>query len=127
MAGKEVGDTWAISMQTSVTLVTARIKAVACINLSGNSKSTSSTPVHSRLLVHPSLLHFFIMVWYVQKIEHVIRNYTRWWLEQRIDTGENIEQLCVEFACEDALFQNMHAIFNHAVSHVTKSIEAYKE
>jgi hypothetical protein len=31
VAGKEVGDTWAISMQTSVTLVTARIKAVVAV------------------------------------------------------------------------------------------------
>jgi hypothetical protein len=67
------------------------------------------------------------MVWYVQKIEHVIRNYTRWWLEQKSDATENIEQLCVEFSHDDALFSSMHAIFNHAVSHVTQSIEAYNE
>lgn len=67
------------------------------------------------------------MVWYVQKIEHIIRNYTRWWLEQKKDTEANIEELCLEFAGNDSMFSNMHVIFNHAVSHVTKSIESYSE
>jgi hypothetical protein len=67
------------------------------------------------------------MVWYVQKIDHVIRNYTRWWLENKADLDTNIEQLCTEFARDDALFSNLHAIFNHAVSHVTLSVQAYKD
>lgn len=35
------------------------------------------------LLVHPKLSHFFLMLWYVCKIEHVVRNYTRCWLDER--------------------------------------------
>jgi hypothetical protein len=66
------------------------------------------------------------MVWYVHKIEHIIRNYTRWWLDQRVDLVENIEQLCTEFSSDDALFSSLHVIFNHGVSHITKSIEAYQ-
>jgi hypothetical protein len=98
-----------------------------CINLSGNSKSNSVATAHPKLLIHPSLFHFFTMVWYVQKIEYIIRNYTRWWLEQQDGKNVNIEQLCIEFSRDDALFSSMHAIFNHAVSHVTKSIEAYQD
>ena len=97
----------------------------ACINLLGGSRSSSVTTGNPKLLIHPSLFHFFTMVWYVQKMEHIIRNYTQWWLEQQNESGTNIEQLCIDFALDDALFSNMHHIFNHAVSHVTKSIEAY--
>jgi hypothetical protein len=99
----------------------------ACINLSGNVKSSLVSNGQSKLFIHPSLLHFFTMVWYVHKIEHIIRNYTRWWLEQKADTGANIEQLCIDFARDEEYFSKMHAIFNHAVSHVTKSIEEYRE
>jgi hypothetical protein len=102
-------------------------RSSSCINLSGNTKSTIVTTGQKKLLIHPSLLHFFTMVWYVNKVEHVIRNYTRWWLEQRTDAGENMEELCNEFARNDTLFSSMHVLFNHAVSHITQLIDAHRD
>jgi hypothetical protein len=72
-------------------------------------------------------MHFFTMLWYVHKIEHVIRNYTRWWLEQRTESDENIEQLCLEFSRDEVLFSEMCAIFNHCISHVALSIREYQD
>jgi hypothetical protein len=94
-----------------------------CINLGGNTKAATN----AHLVIHPSVFHFFVMVWYVHKMEHVIRNYTRWWLEQRPESGENIEVLCTNFSHNTDLFSSLHAIFNHAVSHIEKSIEDYED
>jgi hypothetical protein len=191
ISGKDLGDTWAISMQASIVSVVNRVKGITtlikntdeftcknlrmvcyevissqlppngiyteagtcaitkvlpsplppsrrsgsnlnvsqsrsnvCISLNGNTKATSST---GHLLIHPTLLHFFTMVWFVHKLEHVIRNYTRWWLEQRTTTGENIEQLCTEFSLNQDLIENMYTIFNHALSHIQLSIDTYQE
>jgi hypothetical protein len=67
------------------------------------------------------------MVWFVHKIEHIIRNYTRWWLDQRIDNEETIEQLCSEFSLNTDVFSELHVIFNHATSHIEKSIESHRD
>jgi hypothetical protein len=106
------------------TCVITNSRSSVCINLGGNNKSPGS---NSHLVIHPSLFHFFMMVWYVHKVEHIIRNYTRWWIEQRVEHGENIEQLCTEFALDTEFFSNLHLIFNHAVSHVQLSIEEYED
>jgi hypothetical protein len=105
------------------TCAVTRSKSSVCINLGGHGRAVANV----NLLIHPSLFHFFVMVWYVHKIEHVIRNYTRWWLEQRTDAEDNIEQLCHEFSTDTVLFSQLHAIFNHAVSHIELSIEEYQE
>jgi hypothetical protein len=81
--------------------------------------------VDEQILIHPSLHHFFVMLWLVHKIEHVIRNYTRWWLEQRTDASETIEHLCNVFKQDDKFLSELHMVFQHAVSHVEKSIVAY--
>jgi hypothetical protein len=112
----------AVCVESGICAVT-RSKSSVCINLGGQTRAASST----NLLIHPSLFHFFVMVWFVHKIEHVIRNYTRWWLEQMTDKGENIEQLCHEFSADTTLFTQLHTIFNHAVSHIEQSVEEYQE
>jgi hypothetical protein len=57
----------------------------------------------------------------------VIRNYTRWWLEERIDSGDNIEKLCTDFSLETDLFTRLHVLFNHAIMHVERSINEYED
>lgn len=171
IAGKDVGDMWAMSMQSSIAAVISKVKYVAniikntenlscknlrmicsevtssqlpptsvftevgtcvitksrssiCINLGGSAKNTS--PCNGELLIHPSLFHFFVMVWFVHKIEHIIRNYTRWWLENRDGSQESIDMLCTEFTNDAELFHNLHKLFNHAVEHIEKSLTLYQ-
>ena len=33
-------------------------------------------------LVHPTFAHFFLMLWYVCRIEHIVKNHARCWLEE---------------------------------------------
>ena len=68
------------------------------------------------------------MLWYVCKIEHIVRNYTRCWLHDLTDkysNGKDIASLCVEFSQQDDFFESMCAMFNHGVSHVSDSIAAH--
>jgi hypothetical protein len=83
-------------------------------------------------LVHPKLSHFFLMLWYVCKIEHIVRNYTRYWVETETATTTNrqatqndIGSLCNLFAEQDDVFEGMCCMFNHGVEHVTESVRAH--
>lgn len=90
---------------------------------------TSESPTAWRrksgeFLVHPKFSHFFLMLWYVCKIEHIVRNHTRCWLSDRAadECGEDIGALCNTFSEQHELLEGMHKMFNHAVEHVTESI-----
>lgn len=55
-------------------------------DLSSATTTTDTAPTawkktNTEFLIHPKLSFFFLMLWYVCKIEHVVRNYTRSWLE----------------------------------------------
>jgi hypothetical protein len=79
-------------------------------------------------LVHPKLSHFFLMLWYACKIEHVVRNYARCWLDEKIRSSKeetDIASICEAFSQQDDLFNQMCDMLNHALSHVTGSIEAH--
>lgn len=101
--------------------------------------STTSEPTawlrNSReFLVHPKLSHFFLMLWYVCKIDHVVRNYTRGWIDNMIQSSSSkgdeensviISEMCDKFSDQDQVFESMCDMFNHGVSHVIHSIESY--
>jgi hypothetical protein len=77
-------------------------------------------------IVHPRFSHFFVMLWYVGKIDHVIRNYTRCWLENnRFDNDlktKSIQSICVEFSMQNELIESLFALFCHGYKHVMASI-----
>lgn len=77
------------------------------------------------VIVHPKFAHFFLMLWYVCKIDHVTRNYTRCWLESRVCSQAqeaSVSSLCDEFSSQHALFKKMHAVFCHGCQHVWGSL-----
>lgn len=86
-----------------------RLRACVLLDASSSSSSSSSTKIQTtqqqtnqtnqqcarteptawmrnngEYLVHPKLSHFFLMLWYACKIEHVVRNYARCWLDEEI-------------------------------------------
>jgi hypothetical protein len=81
------------------------------------------------VLVHPKLGHFFLMLWYVCKVEHVVRNYTRVWVDQMAssqgDGGRDIASLCSSFSSQEALLTGMYRAFRHGCDHVLASLEAH--
>lgn len=77
---------------------------------------------NDRLIVNRHYAHFLIMLWVASKIEYIIRNYTRWWLEKQ-DENMDINELCNVFANEHEVMEKLRVTFNHAISHICKSVE----
>lgn len=126
-------------------------------------RTPATTPVRparlketgGRIMVHAKFSHFFLMLWYVNKIEHVVRNYTKCWLCDRsssqdggMDPGPSdseededekdrpgaapglsnpdIHTLCESFSAQDAVFENMLAVFNHGHRHVMDTFQSMR-
>jgi hypothetical protein len=80
-------------------------------------------------IVHPKFSHFFVMLWYVGKIDHVIRNYTRCWLENNRYDNElqtkSIQCICNDFSIQYELIEHMFTLFCHGYKHIITSINDY--
>lgn len=86
-------------------------------------------------LVHPRFSHFFLLLWYTTKIEHIVRNHTRCWLDQlqhnKHTIGDpsqdntTVQALCELFSQQENVFEDMCAVFNHGVMHVLESLRDY--
>ena len=76
------------------------------------------------ITVHPRFAHFFLMLWFVCKIEHVIRNSTRCWLDSilQLDETVSVSSLCNQFVLQKGLIEKTHIAFLHGLSHVTLSL-----
>lgn len=75
-------------------------------------------------IIHPKFGHFALMLWYVCKIEHIVRNFTRCWLEEQ-PCGQPISSLCKSFESNTEVFRRCHAVFQHAYHHVTQSLDQH--
>jgi hypothetical protein len=78
------------------------------------------------LTVHPKFAHFAFMLWYVSRIEHIIRNYTRYWIthnKQEILVDLDLATKCNLFAQQEDLFENLYSAYTHAFSHVIASLD----
>lgn len=76
------------------------------------------------VLVHRRFSHFFLMMWFVVKVEHIIRNHTRCWLDEQ-DPDQPVGALCSLFERQEQLFCKMHGVFEHAYEHVTNSLQRF--
>jgi uncharacterized membrane protein YgcG len=47
-----------------------------------NAKKVRHTTLHPPLVVHTNLEHFFFMFWFAYKIEHIVRNMARCWMDE---------------------------------------------
>lgn len=79
----------------------------------------------SPLLVHPRYSYFFLAMWYVCKIEHVVRNFTRCWIDNNNRDGVSIQQLCEEFSNQDDVIDGMHRVFVHGRRHLLDSVGSH--
>ena len=76
-------------------------------------------------LIHQRFSHFFLMLWYAHKIEHVMRNYTRCWIDAAGFDNVTISTICASFENQDELFLQMYTIFEHARKHISTSLALY--
>lgn len=114
---------------------------------SETSSIQQGTPIESdgrSMVVHPKFSYFFLMLWFTGKIDHVVRNHTRCWIERhnqgvmngsdhrtcppmRMDEDEdssnNIQFMCEEFSKQDDLIEGMFTVFNRGYLHVMDSLD----
>jgi hypothetical protein len=89
-------------------------------------------PNLTTLVIHPKFEHFALMLWYAGRIEHIVRNYARYWLVCALGgggegTGQDVGErdttsLCATFAKQTDVFDNMHGVYCHALQHVRDSL-----
>lgn len=86
----------------------------ACLEIGRRGKETSL------ILVHQKFSPFIINLWFVCKLEHIIKHQTKNWILKQ-DTDE-IYELCNRFQSSDDMIQKWYKIFCDAVRHVKLSI-----
>lgn len=91
-------------------------RCLKCLDLSKAHKSDS------HVYVDPRFCLFFMLLWYCNKLEYVIRCFTRTWLDTRQDT-ETFKTLCCSLRDDmDPTIVRMHALFVSGRSHVLATI-----
>lgn len=83
-----------------------------------------ATKTDNPVLVHPRFHYFFMMLYYVHRLEHVVRSFTKSWLELQ-DSDLTMAQLTEAFASQDELLRSMHKTFVDGSQHVTDSLQAF--
>jgi len=69
--------------------------------------------------------HFFVLLWYVSKLDHVIKSYTKMWLlDHSAQEGNavSVAALCQSFCNKNKEVDMLHQLFDHAVTHIHKSV-----
>ena len=93
-------------------------QAQNCIDVSRATKQNQTLPVHSKFQ------YFVLMLFYTHRIEHVIRTYTKLWLEGQPPDAD-MTDLTARFREQDTLFEKMFERFQQGHAHVKASLEAY--
>jgi hypothetical protein len=93
-------------------------QAQNCIDVSRATKQNQTLPVHSKFQ------YFALMLFYTHRIEHVIRTYTKLWLEGQPPDAD-MNELTARFREQDVLFDKMFERFQQGHAHVKASLEAY--
>ena len=87
-----------------------------CINVSRATKT--DTPV----VVHPRFRYFFTMLYYVHRLDHVVRSMTKSWLETQ-DPELTMAQLTEAFAAQTDFIEKLYDCFVTGSRHVTESLQ----
>ena len=93
-----------------------------CLDLSRAQKGQTSVYVDTRFC------QFFMFLWFCNKLEYIIRSYTRTWLDMRQQDNESFKTLCTTM-CEEqeAVITRMHALFVMAYEHVSASLQHHAQ
>jgi hypothetical protein len=92
-------------------------RVLKCLDLSKTHKTNSQVYVDPRFCV------FFMFLWYCNKLEYIVRCYTRTWLDGRGE-GETFKDMCCALRDElEPTIVRMHTLFVTAKAHVLKTLQ----
>ncbi len=95
-----------------------------CLDLSKNGKKIQD--IH----IHPRFAFFFLFLWYICKLEYVIRACAKYWVESGCgkDCVNDLDAYYEKYMCENKdLCKGLYDIFEKAMSYVQKSLDLYDE
>lgn len=84
-----------------------------------------ATKTDAPVTVHPKFHYFVLMLYYVHRLEHVVRSMTKAWLARQGDGGLSIADLTQRFAAQRDLVSGMYASFVAGHAHVTRSLQHF--
>jgi hypothetical protein len=90
-----------------------------CVDLTRPSKNATHVHVHARYS------HFFLMLWFTNKIEYIVRSCARAWYDSMQEDGtQSISDMCKQFAASTTeLRTNLFSIFQRGYQHVDRSLD----
>ena len=92
-----------------------------CLDLSRSHKGN----VH--VFVDHRFCYFFMLLWFSNKLEYIIRSFTRTWLDTRAE-GETFKTLCCALQAEiEPSVAKMHALVIIAKDHVLSTLARYAQ
>ncbi len=92
-----------------------------CLDLSKTHKG------HSHVYVDPRFCYFFMLLWYCNKLEYIVRSFTRTWLDSRQE-DESFKSLCTALQADlEANIVSMHSLFVIAKDHVLTTLSNYAQ
>jgi hypothetical protein len=92
-----------------------------CLDLSKTHKSSKNLFVDARFCL------FFMLLWFCNKIEYIIRSFTRTWLDSRKDT-ETFQELCHTLQVDlKPKIEAMYRLFVMGKEHVLKTLRQYEK
>jgi hypothetical protein len=101
-----------------VCAITSR-RCLKCLDLSKTHKG------NHRVYVDPRFCFFFMLLWYCNKMEYIIRCFTRTWLDNRPES-ETFKSLCCALGLEmEPVIARMHSLFVIGTAHVLATVQNY--
>ena len=96
-------------------------QCMKCLDLSKSHKSNTCVFVDARFC------YFFMLLWYCNKLEYIIRSFTRTWLDAR-NEEETFQETCNAILDDmNHRIIAMHKLFVLAKHHISTTLEKYSE
>jgi hypothetical protein len=75
--------------------------------------------------VHKQFQRFLLAFWFVSKIEQIVRNLARVWVDEKSNTNATVKQLADEFQEQSEYVGKIFSIFCYCTNHVETSVERH--
>lgn len=87
-----------------------------CLSLPSGSKN-------SPIFVHVRFCRFFMFLWFICKIEYIVRCFVRSWMQGCIGEKKSYKKTAEEITILSPLITQLHSVFTVAFAHINTSIE----
>jgi hypothetical protein len=96
-------------------------QCMKCLDLTRNHKGNTSMFVDARFC------YFFMLLWYCNKIEYIVRSFTRTWLDSR-EESETFQNQCEAIQVDlESQINAMYRLFVVSKQHIMSTLKHYEQ